>query len=301
MEIKVNGKTLDVSLDKEKILADVISGLDQWLTNCGHRITGLDIDGCSVNAPMIHDALQREINSIKWIDLKTSSIAELTAASLLNLLEDIAEYESLDFERKKNYFEKWKESSTAGLLCSELKDLYTYCVNTFTAGSMDTKTLISITEEIQREVLDPVNEIIKIEQILKDICEKLIDLPLDIQTGKDARAAGTIQIFSAVTEKIFRIFWQLYIQGYLPEESKSSDGKPLEESIKEFSQVLKDLLDAYEKNDSVLVGDLTEYEASPKLKALYITILENIQRQADNKNNSTPPVASLTAKLNARD
>jgi len=277
MEIKVNDKTLDVSLDKEKTLGDVLSGLEQWLAGLGYRISEINVDGIRTEASMIEEVFKKDINSVNCLDIHTNAAAELTAASLINLLEDIKEYELLSFEEKTKYFDKWKESATAGYIYSELTDLYAFCISAFSAGSMDTKTLISITEEIQREVNEPVNELINIEPVLKEICEKLTELPLDIQTGKEKQAAKTIQVFSAVTEKIFRIFRQLCIQGYLADE------KPLAGLIADFAQLLKELLQAYEKNDSVLVGDITEYEASPKIKELYTAILENICRHSESK------------------
>jgi len=289
MEIRINEKTLDIKLEKENTVGDVLAGLEQWLSACGHRISELKIDGSSVKSSMIEDIFSNDIKSIQLIDVITSSIAELTAASLINLLEDIDEYENLDYEKKSKFFDEWKDSSTALFLSAELQDLYAFCVVTFSSGSMDTKTLTSITEEIQREVNDPVNEITKIEAILKDICDKLIELPLDIQTGKDAKAANTIQVFTAVTEKIIRIFRQLCIQGYISPESLSADDEPLSELIIKFSKILKELLEAYEKNDTVLVGDLTEYEASPMLKEIYIAILENIAKQAESKKNDKTP------------
>jgi hypothetical protein len=275
MEIKINNNTLDVSLENEKTIGDVLTGLEQWLTDTGHRISEIRIDGQPVTASMINDIFSREINSVKSIDINTNVIAELIAASLINLSEDIKEYENLSFEEKKIYFDRWKESATAAFISIELPDLYTYCINTFSVGEITTLTLQSITEEIQREVNEPVNELTNLEPILKNICERLENLPLDVQTGKDGHAAQTIQIFSAVAEKIFRIYRQLDIQGYFSGINKN--GKPLAQLITEFGNVLKDLLEAYEKNDSVLVGDITEYEASPKLKELYSSILENCQ------------------------
>jgi len=285
MEIRINDKTLDIKLETENTLGDVLTGLEQWLTTCGHRISELVIDGKLVKSSMIEEIFKQDIKLVQLIEVFTSSIAELAAASILNLLEDIDEYENLDFENKTKFFDKWKESSAALFLNAELRDLYAFCVITFSGGSMDTNTLKTITEEVQREVNDPVDEIIKIEPILKDICEKLIELPLDIQTGKDAKAAGTIQIFTAVTEKIIRLFRQLCIQGFILPDSISSDDVPLNELIIKFSDILKELMEAYEKNDTVLVGDLTEYEASPLLKEIYIAILDNIAKQAESKNN----------------
>jgi len=282
MEIKLNDKKLDVSLDNENSLGEVLAGLEQWLTNAGHRISELNIDGSTVSASMIEDIFNKEIKDIKTLEIRTNVIAELTAASILNLFEDIKEYESLTFEQKSTFYNTWKETPTARYISTEMKDLYTFCFNTFSLGEMNPDTLRSITEEIQREVNTPVSEFKNIEPLLNEICERLIRLPLDIQTGRDAVAAQTIQIFAAVSEKIIRIFRQLDSQGYLsvvkPEDENE---KPLATLITGFGNILEELLEAYEKNDSVLVGDLTEYEASPKLKKLYAAILKNIQITAE--------------------
>ena len=280
MEIKVNGKALDVKLENENTLGEVLASVEQWLANSGHRISELKIDGKSINASMIEEVFLTEIKSIKNIDINTNVVAELTAASLLNLIEDIKEFESLSFEEKSKYFEKWKETVTAHFIYSEMPDLFSFCGNAFSNGDVTPQTLLAVTEEIQREVNEPVKELKTAEPILNEICERLVDLPLDIQTGKDARAAQTIQLFSAVTEKIFRIFRQLDIQGYL---THSSGDKSLSSLITDFGNILKELLTAYEKNDSVLVGDITEYEASPKVKELYYSIIENIKIKAEEK------------------
>jgi len=277
MEIKINGKVLDASLENENTLGEVLASLEEYLSNAGHRISQLNIDGKLVNASMIEEYFNKEIKSINSIEIHTNVIAELTAASLLNLIEDIKEYENLNFEEKSKFFAKWKESATAGFISVEMPDLYVFCGNTFSNGDVSVQTLLSITDEIQREVNEPENEITNIEPILNEICTRLEELPLDIQTGKDARAAQTIQIFSAMAEKIFRVFKQLDIQGYLSKDY-ASNVKPIPQLITEFGNILGELLDAYEKNDSVLVGDITEYEASPKLKELYKAIIMQVKK-----------------------
>ncbi|MCL2442144.1 MAG: hypothetical protein FWD13_01605 [Treponema sp.] len=274
MEIRINDKPLDFSLDDENNLGEVLAGLEQWLASAGHRIAKLSIDGQEIKTSMIEDAFTKNVDSIKSLNIQTNIIAELTTASLMSILNDIKDFENLGAEEKNKFFNNWNETAQAQYVSAEIPDLYAYCISTFSHGDMLPQTLCAIIEEIQREVNDPVNELKNIEQILKDICARLIDIPLDIQTGKDARAAQTIQVFSAVTEKIFRIFRQLDTQGYL---SVISGQKTLSHLITQFGNVLKELLEAYEKNDTVLVGDITEYEASPKIKELYYAILENIK------------------------
>ena len=276
MEIRINGKALDVKLDNENTIGEILSNIESWLTESGHRISEINIDGKLIASSMIEEIFRKEIKDIKNIDINTNALAELTAASLMNLLEDIKEYENLGFEKKTSYFDEWDKSAAAAFIKTEIPDLYAFCVSMFSRGDMAVNTLVSITEEIQREVNDPVKELSNLEQIVNEICEKLISLPLDIQTGKDIQAAKTIQVFSAVTEKLFRLYRQLEIQRFI--SKKSGNEKPISGIISEFNKILKELLAAYEKNDYVLVGDLTEYEASPKLKELYQAIIEDCQK-----------------------
>jgi hypothetical protein len=277
MIIKINDKPLDFSLDNEKTLGEVFTSLEQWLSNSGHRLSEIFIDGQAVKAGMLEEIFKKEVKSIKELDIRTNAIAELAAASLQTLLKDIDEYENLKFDEKAKFFDNWKESAAAIFIMQEMSELYLYFKNTFQNGDVSVATLRSVTEEIQREVNEPAKELTKIEPILNEICDKLINLPLDIQTGKDLLAAQTIQLFSAITEKIIRLFYQLSTQGYI---IQIEEAKKIAEEFGNFKNILAQLLESYEKHDIIIVGDLAEYEAAPKLKELYLSILNNCQETA---------------------
>ena len=163
-------------------------------------------------------------------------------------------------------------------ITEQIPEILPLCVNTFFQGELHPDILRSVVEEMLREVNDPVNEFANIEPLLNETCERLINLPLDIQTGKDAQAAQTIQVFSGISEKILRLLRQLNIQGFLPQ---IDDEKPFIKLIKEFGNVVKELLEAYEKHDTVLIGDLAEYETSPKLKELFTVIMNESRKTAE--------------------
>jgi len=274
MEIRINEHPLDVSLENEKTIGDVLAALDQWLYDSKHILSGLSIDGQKIPASQIEEVFLRDIDSVNCLDIETNSVADITTSSLVTLLDDIKEFENIDFSEKSNFLSNWTESAAGRFINSEMADLYKLCVSAF-QGDVLIQTLRSITEERLNEVNSPVEEFIKTEPVLNEICEKLVDLPLDIQTGKDMKAAQTVQLFTAITEKIFRIFYQLDIQDYFAKDQTADNKNKIISLINEFTDVLKDLLEAYEKNDSVLVGDLAEYEASVKIKELYSVILKN--------------------------
>jgi len=276
MEIRINGQAADITPENEKTIGEILASLDLWLTNMGHSISGLSIDGKAADTTRLDEIFSMETGGVKTLDIFTSSAAQLTAAALLNLLGDIDEFEELKFEDKSNFVNSWEQRAQTNFIKENMPELFSVYIDLFTSGGVSCQTLRSITEERLREVSDPVGEFSKIEALVNEICARLVDLPLDIQTGKDGRAAQTIQIFSGITEKILRITRQLNAQGYLDK----SDEKIFTKLINDFSGMLRELLDAYERRDSVLVGDLSEYEAAPKLQELFTSILKK-SREAE--------------------
>jgi len=268
MEIKINGRTADITIDNEKNIAQVMAGIEQWLAGSGHRLSGLTVDGQAADLSSLEIIFAKEIDSVNTLDVLTMPITELAVMSLVNLLADIDDFDALAFDDRNNFFSNWKETPQAVFVFEQIPDLFSFFENTFLNGAFSAQTLRSITEERLREIQTPVDEFSNLRPLLEETCARLTDLPLDIQTGKDAKAAQTIQIFSGITEKIFRVYKQLEIQGYIP---KTAAEKNLTQQINDFNGTVKELLQAYEKNDTVLIGDLAEYEIAPRLAEIYNT------------------------------
>ena len=278
MEIRINGQAADITIDDEKTVGDIMTALDKWLANSGHRLSGLCIDGQRAQTSSLEDFFSRGIDSVKTLDISTNSLPELAVQSIYSLLSDIQEYETLKFEDKNNYLQSWNESAQAKFTAEQMPDLYDVFVNLF-SGNIAAGIASSLAEERMREINDPLHEFLNLQSLVQDTCTRLADLALDIQTGKDGRAAQTIRIFSGVAEKILRILKQLDLQGYLS-NSEIPPGKPINQIINGFGVLLNDLLQAYEKHDTVLVGDLAEYEAAPRLQELYTVVLKNCRTEA---------------------
>jgi hypothetical protein len=268
MEIKINGLSADITIDSEKTVAQVMAGIDQWLSGSGHILSGLSVDGQAADLSSLENIFAKEIDTVKTLDILTMSVTDLAVMSLVNLPGDIDEFDALPFDGRNDFFTNWKERPHAVFILEQMPDLFSFFENTFVNGAFSTQALRSITEERLREIQTPVDEFSNMRPVIEEVCARLTDLPLDIQTGKDARAAQTIQIFSGITEKIFRIYRQLEIQGYIPQ---SAAEKNLTQQINDFNSAVKELLLAYEKNDTVLVGDLAEYEIAPRLQDFYNT------------------------------
>jgi hypothetical protein len=271
MNITINGRPADIVIEKEETVGEVLLGLENWLENSGHRLSGIDINGETVNAGSFDGVFARGLQEVGNIDIRTSSWAELMAVSLLTLRRDIEIYAESDFEAKRNFAENWAESPASLFLAGQIPELQEWALRTFSGEGMGAAELGVVTEERLRELEDPLAELGRIGTPVAETVRRLEDLPLDIQTGKDGHAAETVQIFSRLGEKIFRLFNLMKAEGYALEHRRAGD-VPLRDYIEEFGAALRELLAAYESGDVVLVGDLAEYELAPRLQNIYTVI-----------------------------
>jgi hypothetical protein len=278
MKILINGVDAGVQLETERNVGEVLCGLDSWLNSTGYRMSGLCIDGETANVDSIESCFDRGIDTIETLDISARALLELYAESLIRTIHNAEAYEAAGFEEKSLFAEQWKQSPQALMLAEQSPDLFDWAIKTFSGEGSNIQAFRVIAEERIRELHNPAGELEKAGPLVGEVCTRLEELPLDIQTGKDARAAETVRIFSAVAEKIFRIFNVLKIAGF-PVGEINVENIPIPVFIAEFSTALRELLAAYEQRDTVLVGDLAEYEMAPRLRSLHNAVLNAITRR----------------------
>jgi hypothetical protein len=91
-----------------------------------------------------------------------------------------------------------------------------------------------------------------------------------LQTGKDRQAMDTIVRFSELAQSLVRV-----VSSVLPaDEAKRIGGVDVQEFYQELNGILSELLQAFESKDTVLIGDLMEYEVAPRLEKLHQVLEE---------------------------
>ncbi|MDR0998663.1 MAG: hypothetical protein LBL70_06310 [Treponema sp.] len=264
MDITINGRNADITLENEKTLGEVLAGLETWLRDSGHRLSGLEVDGEKVDSLSLEGFFNREVADIEALNLSTSSWAELAVEALTGLYGETGKFLDCSFGERAALKQNWERSPGGCFLAEHMRDLYALADGTFSGEGLGPGDLQKIIQERLRELEDPRREIAAAGPLVEAVAGRLEDLPLDIQTGKDRRAAETVQLFSTVAGKLLRLFGLLKLEGYSPETLTVGD-VPMFEYIGEFESVLKELAAAYEAKDAVLVGDLAEYELAPRL------------------------------------
>jgi len=270
MDISINNRPADIKLDTEKTLGDVLQGIELWISPSGNRIRAVSVNGSDLG-DTLSESFGREVRDIKKLDIAISSWRELAAEALLSLLKTCEGYENAAFDERSQVAVAWKEGAAARFLASDLPDLYDLAGHTLSGEGFTAKDLCIITEERLREISDPRRELAGSEILVKNVCDRMEELPLDIQTGKDERASESVQLFSRVGEKMFRILFVFKSEG-LSLDAFTVGDLSIKIFMEEFNAILIELSAAYENRDTVLVGDLAEYELAPRLKNFFMAL-----------------------------
>jgi hypothetical protein len=277
MDIRINGEAADITLESEQTIGAFLAGIENWLGKTEFRVNGLEIDGETIPEDAIPAAFERELTGITSIDVKVCTRHELMLEALAEALCYLKVLTNPESRADSSVVESWKLSAAASFLSGELPDIYSVLdkllVGGETAGSPSLSVIASLIDERIREIGDPVGEFIHIETLACGVSERLEELPVYIQTGKDERAAETVTLFSSVTEKLFRLFFIFQSRGKFIDVV---DSVPIYNFLEEFGATVKEFLAAYSNKDAVLVGDLAEYELAPRLRAFYAALKRSI-------------------------
>ncbi|MDR0400369.1 MAG: hypothetical protein LBH51_05440 [Treponema sp.] len=271
IRITIDGQDADITLENERTIGDVLAGLEQWLRGSGYRLSGLEVDGETADSRSLDRFFGQDLAAVEILNIKTSSWAEHAVQSIVSLHGVLRALGDLAFREREGLYRDWEAGPEAQFIKAEFPELYAMTEKTFAGEGIPPGELEKVLEERLREFESPRRELEGSGSLVEALAQRLRDLPLDIQTGKDSRAAETMGIFSTLAEKLFRLFNLLRIGGNFP-ENLTVEGSPVKEFIGEFDAAVKELIQAYEGRDTVLVGDLAEYELAPRLLRFYAAI-----------------------------
>jgi hypothetical protein len=270
MEIRINGKPADIRVEQERNLGELLSGLEAWLRGTEFCLSGLKIDGRGIDTGAMDAAFELPLDSIGVLEVETATRGELNLEALVFTAQSLEACQTARGEEREGIARDWEQSPAASFLAARTPDLYQALAKTFAGEGFSPAEARSLTEERIRELADPRGELRTMETLVDEAARRMEDLPLDIQTGKDRRAAETMSLFSTAAEKLIRLAVSLRARG---EPVPDLDGAPDQTFMDDLNAALRELVAAYETKDAVLVGDIAEYELAPRLRSLYEAVL----------------------------
>ena len=126
----------------------------------------------------------------------------------------------------------------------------------FVTNSSSTSYIIISKEELK-------NALSKISENFKTLEERMKVIPMDLQCGKIKESLCAIKDLADCIGEFCHI---ATLSNLFPEITvKKINNLSLNDFFKEFSPILEDFEQALKSNDTVTVGDLSEYEICPRL------------------------------------
>jgi hypothetical protein len=275
MTILLNKEKLNFNLEGEDTVGEALAGVEKWLAAMGSHVSALEIDGIPIHLAEIEEACTRKLSSIDTLGVQAGSFADFVVDSIAYvdaIIREVAEYSLHD---RVDAYMAFKKSLEYKFLEESAPDILEIADAALNGLGDPPKEVSAFLMERAREFLYPKEELAAQEKAVVEIVSRMENLPLDFQTGKNARAAETVKLFSDMAEKLFRIFIIMRQNGTCAFETIKFGKKKMliEKFIKGFSAVLHDLTKAFKDGDVVLCGDLAEYEMAPRLSALFSALM----------------------------
>ena len=107
----------------------------------------------------------------------------------------------------------------------------------------------------------------KLSELFNELAAQMEGVPVALQSGKNAEVSESIKRLADSIEQFCHV---ATLASLFPDtfSTGSLNGISFKDFFAEFSPILKDFEDALQNNDTVMLGDLSEYEICPRLKEI---------------------------------
>jgi hypothetical protein len=289
VRLTINGEQIDFSLENEKTLGEVAHGVQAWLAAAGFHITGMRADTLELLIPA---AAPGGVQAAAWDAAPAGSVRELEvtaahtgemrrehwqtihawlgmlsdelrthseghagtlAALLANMPETIEGFKANPFmPRGSDACERF-EALFGG---QEAAAVFTWPAERIHAGVALVDELRAGLDRRIAEAEQPQEALALRAAEVRESLGRLPEVSVLLQTGRDKAAMEIVIGFTDAVQSVLDLI------PFLPPDPEG--GK----LIAELTPFLRDLVSAFGSKDSVLIGDLLEYEILPRMERL---------------------------------
>jgi len=107
----------------------------------------------------------------------------------------------------------------------------------------------------------------KLSELFNELANQMEGVPVALQSGKNLEVSESIKKLADSIDQFCHI---ATLASLFPETftNTTMNGMNFKDFFADFSPILKDFEDALQNNDTVMLGDLSEYEICPRLKEI---------------------------------
>lgn len=283
MRILVNEKELDVTLQNEKTVGDIFGQVERWLADSGMSISRIEMDDDDVSGVAREQWESKPLDDVQQIQLEAALPADRDPQSLITLIEyfellarNLEERSQSALRDVLGEFPYIRGSAdrvlrltgSSGALLGPIEELVETVDHAEDAGQLSesvcehalkqTNSVISHLQSRLSEILRPEQELRVTASLLSEQLPGVSEVAILLQQGRDEEAMGRIARFSELVSKYTRLNPDI--------------------ETDELLEPLNELLSAFNNSDTVLIGDLLEYEIVPLIEK---TLHGNADRQGE--------------------
>ncbi len=132
------------------------------------------------------------------------------------------------------------------------------------AKPLEKNTKFEFSVVTQNDVKESFN---KLSELFESLAEQMQNVPMALQSNKNLEVSEAIKKLADSIDQFCHI---ATLASLFPETFTQTtlNGMSFKDFNADFSPILKDFEDALQNNDTVMIGDLSEYEICPRLEAI---------------------------------
>jgi hypothetical protein len=276
--LKINGEQVPYTLEKEKHLADFVQGVSDWLAGSGLVVTGIRMGANDLLAVPRASWEATPLASVPELDFQVHQTADLriehwqTLHAWLGMLAQEVRLPGPGLEEMLTGAGQTLEEAATNPFERDGRGLLPQLGDALRGQSAaqvrrwpaeQRAQIIALIVDLRErlaarigEASQPAEALRACVGSLRQALPLLTEVPVQLATGRDGQAMQTIATVAELLQTL------LALVPFLPPHP---DRQRL---FTELTGVFRDVIAAFDAKDSVLIGDLLEYEAAPRLGEL---------------------------------
>jgi hypothetical protein len=285
MQILINDQPLDITVERDDTLGEVVRELKAWLKGSDlvlysirHRDRELlasppeewestshtEVDALEVTVRGARELQSENLDTIvQYLELLAAALAERHDEKLAELAPGFAAM----VESVSQFEPREVALHSLSLLLAELsgRPVAEWPAERLAQAQALVERLHTVVDRHRREIEDPRAVARELTGELASLRDEAQEVSVLLQTGRDRQAMETIIRFSELSQSLARV---LHCLADSDGNRPSVGGRDLREFYTELNGFLSELVEAFSAQDTVLIGDLMEYEVAPRLEEL---------------------------------
>ncbi|MBN2050830.1 MAG: hypothetical protein JW760_10330 [Spirochaetales bacterium] len=302
MEIRLNREPLDITMEDEKVLSDVVDELYRLIQDAGFHISRIQHNGEELIPEEKTSWADLPLEHVGVLDIEAKTLREATFEHLNTVRQYISMVRgaflkentplltdlSIDYPSVRDSLDPLISSQGPGNPLAEILDEQIHRFNVFSDQPLykDSDSLIELLNSLltllaerMREISSPAEELKKSSEALKAMLGSLRDVSLLLQTGKDREAMALVLSCIELVSKIIRLYPLILDESGISPDTLTVGESSIKDFYSDFNATMEELIQAFQVNDSVLIGDLLEYEVAPRLESLLPSLADIVSSE----------------------